>query len=226
MGGFADSVWERTAASHAMGKRAYVGLISFWTLVGIGLTGITAYACQDIELGWWLLGVLASAIIGSIIALSSDNPFISFIGYMMVAVPFGAMLGPVVAVYSPGTVIKVAAITTGMVLLLGTVGIIWPRSLESWHPYLMGALWILILGLFAMPLLAWAGLEVSTAMGIWDWVGVVVFSALVVFDLNRAMRLERTLDNSIDVALAVYLDWVNIAIRLLSIMGGNSSSND
>ncbi len=224
--GFADSVWERTAASHAMGKRAYVSLISFWTLVGIAMTGVTAYACQDLELGWWMLAVIAAAFGGTFLALYSDNPFLSFIGYMLVAVPFGAMLGPVVALYSPGTVIKVAAITTGMVLLLGAVGVVWPRSLESWHPYLLGALWILLLGLFAMPLLSWAGLDVSTAMGIWDWVGVVLFGALVIFDLNRAMRIERTLDNSIDVALAVYLDWLNIAIRLLSIMGGNSSSND
>jgi len=225
MGGFADSVWERTAASHALGKRAYVALICFWTLLGIAATGVTAYFCQGLELGWWLLGVLAAGVIGSFIALRSDNPFVSFVGYMLVAVPFGAMLGPVIAIYSPDTVVKAAAITTGMVALLGAVGIVWPRSLESWHPYLMGGLLILILGLFALPVLGWMGVDVSTAMRVWDWVGVVLFGAMVIFDLNRAMRIERTLDNSIDVAVAVYLDWVNIFIRLLSIMGGNSSKD-
>jgi len=43
---------------------------------------------------------------------------------------------------------------------------------------------------------------------------------LVIYDLNRAMRLQRTMNNAIDVSVQVFLDFINIFIRILSLMGG------
>ena len=63
------------------------------------------------------------------------------------------------------------------------------------------------------------GLPVDGAMTALDWIGVVIFGGLVIFDLNRAVRLPHTLDNAIDRAMAIYLDFINIFLRLLSLMG-------
>jgi FtsH-binding integral membrane protein len=63
------------------------------------------------------------------------------------------------------------------------------------------------------------GVNIGGAMTVLDWIGVVLFSAYVIFDMNRAMRLPRTLDNSIDAAVAVYLDFANLFVRLLSLLG-------
>jgi FtsH-binding integral membrane protein len=52
-----------------------------------------------------------------------------------------------------------------------------------------------------------------------DWAVLILFCAIMVYDLNRAKRLSRTLDNAIDVAVNVFLNFANIFIRVLAIMG-------
>ena len=220
VGGFGDAVWERQGGGDTISTRAYATLICFWTALGIGASAVAA----TISLHWafsWMLVILPfiASIVGTIIALKSDNPVVSLFGYALVVIPFGLMLGPVVNLYTVASVAKVLFITTGMVVGLGVVGAVYPKSLESWGSWLMGALLVLILGSCATMIAGAFGVNIRGAMTVWDWVGVAVFSALVIFDLNRAMRLPKTVDNSVDSALAIYLDFVNIFIRLLSIMG-------
>jgi FtsH-binding integral membrane protein len=88
----------------------------------------------------------------------------------------------------------------------------------------MVALLVLLLGYFVVPIAAFIGFNVGGALTILDCFGVIIFSGMVVFDWNRAMRLPRTLDNAVDSALAVYLDWFNIFIRLLSLLGERDSN--
>jgi hypothetical protein len=171
------------------------------------------------------IGTLIVAIAGIFIALKFDVPILSLIGYMMVCIPFGYITGPAVALYTSASVVKVLMITTAIVVILGTVGAVIPDSLESWGSYLFGGLLILILGTFLVPIAGVFGIPIKGALTFFDWVGVVLFSGYVIFDLNRAMRVERTHDNAIDCALSVYLDFINLFLRLLSLMG-EAKSND
>ena len=203
-----------------MSKNAFAALVSFWTVAGLGSSAAAAYVSQAWKLNWvFLLGVTVVALLGVVVAMASENPLISLIGYSMVSVPFGLMLGPIVAAYTVASVFKVLFITTLIVVVLGVVGAIIPDSLESWGIYLFGGLLILLFGQFGIMIGAWMGFPIKGVMTIWDWLGVLLFSAYVIFDMNRAMRVPRTLDNSIDCALAIYLDFVNIFIRLLSLLG-------
>ena len=217
----ATAVWDRTSSGReGMSKRAFAMLLTFWTAFGIG----TSAAASVVSYGWqpsWLLliGTLVTSIVGIVIALKSDDPVFSFLGYMLITIPFGLMLGPVVAHYTTASVVKILFVTTGMVVGLGVIGAVWPRSLESWGAWLFGALLILLLGSIVTMVAGAFGVQVQGAMRLWDWVGVGLFSAYVIFDLNRAMRVERTHDNAIDCAVAVYLDFANLFIRLLSLFG-------
>ncbi|MEK9152136.1 MAG: Bax inhibitor-1 family protein, partial [Patescibacteria group bacterium] len=165
------------------------------------------------------LGSFAVAIVGIFIALGSDNPVISLFGYGLVVISEGLLLGPVLALYTQASIAKVFLVTSGMVTVLGAAGIIYPKSLASWGGWLFGGLLLLILGLLIVPIAAAFGVNVGGALTVLDWVGIVLFGAYVIYDLNRAMDLERTLDNTVDVALAVYLDFINIFIRLLRLYG-------
>ena len=117
------------------------------------------------------------------------------------------------------SVVKVFAITTGLVVTLGLVGAVYPKSLESWGIYLLGGLLVLIFGQFVVLIAGMLGANVGGAMTVFDWIGVALFSAYVVYDLNRAMRVERTHDNAIDCAVAIYLDFLNLFLRLLRLLG-------
>lgn len=223
---FSDSVWDRSSGDNTMSKNLFAFLVAGYTALGIGASAVVAYHSQDVQLNWiTAIGALIIAIIGVFIALGSDIPLFSLIGYAMVCIPFGYITGPVVALYTTASVFKVLMITTSIVVILGLVGTIIPESLESWGSYLLGGLLLLLLGSFIVPLAGFFGIPISGAMTFMDWIGVVLFSAYVVFDMNRAMHVDRTHDNAIDCALAVYLDFANLFIRLLQLMGQSSSSS-
>ena len=158
-------------------------------------------------------------IVGIIIALKSENPIVSLIGYAMITIPFGLMLGPIVAMYTAASVVKVLFLTTAIVVILGIVGAVIPDSLDGWAGPLLGLLLLLLLGYFIVPFAGVFGIPINTAMTVLDWAGVLLFGVLVIFDLNRAMHIPYTMDNSIDSAIGIYLDFINIFIRLLSLVG-------
>jgi len=202
-------------------------MVCFWTTVGIVFSAITSTISQDWQIATWgvwgmlgfALGILAVSFLGVFVAQSSDNPVISLVGYALVAGPFGLLLGPVLALYETSSILKVLAITATVVIVLGLVGVFIPDDLAPWGLWLTGGLLLVILAQFIVPLLGSFGLPVEGAMTWVDWIALVIFGGLVIFDLNRAIRLPFTHDNAIDSAVAIYLDFINIFIRLLSLMG-------
>jgi FtsH-binding integral membrane protein len=229
-----SEVWGRAGdrhARHSMSRNLYALSVTFFTTLGI----VFAACMSAVSYHWtftskwqvilFALGVLVVGIVGTVIFNVSANPLLSLFGYALVAGPFGLLLGPVVAQYTVASVLRVFVITAAMVIVLGIVGAVIPESLESWGAWLMGGLLVLLFGYFAIPIFGSLGIPMGGALRLWDWVGIALFAALVVFDLNRAMRLTRTLDNSIDSAAAVFLDFINIFIRLLAIMGQSNSSS-
>lgn len=216
-----DSVWDRTGYGEGgLSKNLYAFMICFWTALGVFSSAWASTLTTHAHLGWpAYIAILVVSIIGVIISVQSDNPLISLIGYAMITIPFGLMMGPLVAMYTKASVVNVLGITTALVVGLGLLGAIIPQSLESWGGFLFSGLIVLIIGQFGIPLAASMGLPVHGFMTAWDWIGVVLFSGYVVFDLNRAMRLERTHDNAIDSAVAIYLDFANLFIRLLELTG-------
>ena len=219
--GLSASVWDRQSGGHAMSKNLFAFLVSFWTAAGIASSAAAAHMTAAWHPGLLeilLLG-LAVPIVGIIIAMKSDNPVFSLLGYAMVTIPFGMIAGPMIALYTAASVAKVFMITTGIVVTLGIIGAVYPKSLEGWGIWLFGGLLILIFGQFGVMIAAAFGVNVGGAMTWLDWAGVVLFSGYVIYDLNRAMRVERTHDNAIDCAVAVYLDFANLFLRLLSLLG-------
>jgi FtsH-binding integral membrane protein len=52
-----------------------------------------------------------------------------------------------------------------------------------------------------------------------DWVVVGIFCGYIGYDWARANAIPKTLDNAVDSAAAIYIDIINLFIRILSIMG-------
>jgi FtsH-binding integral membrane protein len=216
-----ESVWERQGDGDALSKNFFAFLVCFWTTVGLVGTALSAWCTVDWvpPSVWIFVGILIVPFIGVLIALASDNPLVSMLGYAMIVIPFGIVLGPVVAQYTEASVIKVLAITLTMTITLGMLGSVIPQSLEHWGGWLFSALLVLLLCSFFEPLARMAGLPIEGALTWVDWAAVLVFCAYIVFDFNRAMRVERTVDNSIDCAVAIYLDILNLFLRLLRLLG-------
>ena len=227
---FSNPVWDRADDSYVkptMSRRLYLLLVCFWTTLGIVASAITSQISYGWDLRewniWGLIGfflvTFVVAIGGTLIATASDNPLVSLLGYALVAGMFGVMVGPVLALYETSSILKVLFITGAVVIILGLVGALIPDDLSAWGLWLFGGLLFVIGATLVVPLMGFFGLPVEGAMTVVDWIALVVFGGLVIFDLNRAVRLPYTHDNAIDSAMAIYLDFLNIFLRILSLMG-------
>lgn len=175
---------------------------------------------------WVFLMVgLALPILGIVISLRSSDWIVSTFGYLMVLVPFGAILGPFVAHYEVPSVLQAVTITVIVAGGMWLVGTIIPPITRSWGAAIVGILLVVIAGDVARMLVSWQGIE-PQSMRLWDWLVAAIFSGLVVYDVNKAQQLPRTLDNAVDSAVGLYLDIINIFVRVLAASGKKSSSSN
>ena len=52
-----------------------------------------------------------------------------------------------------------------------------------------------------------------------DWAVVFIFCGYIGYDWGRANRIPKTVDNAIDSAAALYMDIINLFLRILRILG-------
>lgn len=214
-------VFEEGTGLDEMSARAYMFVLGLYVTGGLAVSAYVAsltYTWQVTNIWLFLLIGLVIPIIGIVISAKSENWLISTFGYAMVFVPFGAILGPVVALYQMESVIQAVVVTLVLSAGLWIVGTLIPPIVSNWTSYIIGALLVLIAGDLARGLMPLFGLHPVT-LGVWPWVGIVLFSGLIVYDVNKAMQMPKNLDNAVDGAVALYLDVVNIFIRVLEIMG-------
>lgn len=214
---------QRQSGVDTLSSRAYNFAIPFFTTLEIMIAGLAASVSYSWTFGGssalYLLFIFAcfiAAVGGSIFTMSTDVPILSFAGGSLTAAAMGLMVGPFVALYSGADVFQAFVLTAGVVLLTGFIGATIPQDLVGWGSTLFGALLGLIIINFAAIFL---GATTGFVMTLIDWAVVLLFSAIMMYDMNQAQRLDKTLDNAIDVSVNVFMNFMNIFIRLLAIFG-------
>lgn len=224
-------VWDREeeGGANTMSRRAYTASVSGFTMYGVILASIAAY----LTLGWrpqsiasFLIIGLAIPTIGIIIAAKSEQWPISLIGYTMVVIGMGMLLGPTVAMFKTGVVIVALGATAGVTILMSLIGILYPKSLEHWGAYLFGCLVALLFVRFGQVFMASMGVSESIWYLPWiEYAGAVLFCIYIIYDWNRALRLPHTMDNAVDCAMAIFLDIINLFLMILRALGSRSSTS-
>ncbi|MBR6693608.1 MAG: US12 family protein [Clostridia bacterium] len=160
-----------------------------------------------------LIGYIILVIIGSFMT-NSKSPLVSFIGYNLVVVPIGALVSVLVPQYDTTSIIAAIVATGAVVFLMIAISTIYPRVFSK-----MGT------ALFLMLLLGLVAEVIAMFLGyggdIFNWLFVLIFSLYIGYDWFRAQSYPRTLDNAVDSALDIYVDAINIFVRLLAIFGNN-----
>lgn len=153
--------------------------------------------------------------IGVMLFQKSDNPFISFLGYNLIAVPFGLVLDLIVTPFAElGNVVFFAmVVTAGITVIMILLGTIYPDFFLSLGRTLFISLLVSIIVELVASLLL--GLDLT----IIDYVVALIFSGYIGYDWARAMEKDKTVDNAIDSACDLYMDIINLFIRILEIMG-------
>ena len=170
-----------------------------------------------------LLGYVVCCIVGVLLSSKSDNPVISFIGYNLIVVPVGLVLSITISSYvraGAGDIVFQAVVyTTVTTAVMIALSIMFPDFFARIGGLIFGAL----IGLVIAELLAlffFPGAQNGLA-----WAGAGIFSLYIGYDYYRAQQYPKTLDNAIDSAVDIYLDIINLFLRILRILGSKGGSS-
>ncbi|MNT67655.1 Inhibitor of apoptosis-promoting Bax1 [compost metagenome] len=105
--------------------------------------------------------------------------------------------------------VQTTALLTVAMMLLGTA---FPRFFKRIEASLFIAL---IVAIFIELVQVWL---FGVNLAVMDWITAVIFCGYIGVDWGRANQIERTVDNAIDSAASLYLDIINLFLRVLRIM--------
>ena len=170
---------------------------------------------EILSLGMWTFigGYFASCFLGVYLFNSFDKPLISFIGYNLVVAPFGCVINIVVSRYSPDLVINAMAVTGVVTVTMMVLGTIYPAFFQQIYKSLNLAIIITIIVEIILIFFLRANFVLI------DLIVVFIFCGYIGYDWGRANQIPKTIDNAIDSAAAIYMDIINLFLRILRIMG-------
>lgn len=213
--------------------------VYLWMTAALALTAIVSYGVANSEMllaslynsGIMLVVVVAQFVLVLFLSsrlerLSIGAAVGSFIAYSILN---GIMLSSVFIVYASLTVTRAFFTTALMFAGMSLYAMFAKRDLASWGSILIMALWgILIASLVNM---FFRSESIYYLMSI---VGVVVFAGLTAWDTQKLMGINASYGYDIDEetfvkisiigALSLYLDFINIFLYVLRILGSSRSS--
>lgn len=209
---------DRSQVSHSreLDESTYNLTIGGLLLYGLGANALLCYTFSD--LAYYLSGGFAAlflvlyivCVFLSVTLSASLSPVVNFIGYNLLVLPIGLLLSVSVSAVSFQT-IQSAVVGTGVFVVL-MVAASWARP--DFFLSLGRTLWVAL----AATLVAEIALYfLGFAGGLLDCLFVAIFSLYLGFDWARASTCAPTLRNAILSATQIYLDIINIFVRLLSI---------
>jgi len=156
-------------------------------------------------------GCFAACCFGVFLFNKSTKPLFSFLGYNFVVVPLGFAVHATVQPFDPFLVTDVLRVAVLATITMMCFGVFLPRFFEK----ITGALLTAILSVVFI-----AAVEIFMLQKqhhVIDLLIALVFCGYVGLDWGRANRIPKTIPNAVDSAAAVYMDIINLFLRLFRI---------
>ena len=228
MGFISDRQEKRMGATGGtqLSVRTYNLVIGLITLYGILANVLICYIIKDklndMNPILFIVGYFVLGISGILISSFSKNAGISFLGYNLVVLPVGAVVSMVVSTYvksdSIGQVYQAIVYTAIITFVMIVLSIIFPNFFSK----IGGFLFMCLIGLIIAEITAL--FLFPGTQNIFSWLGAILFALYIGHDHWKAQQFPKTLDNAVDSALDLYLDIINLFLRLLSSRSSSSRS--
>ena len=208
-----------------------------WMAIGLGLTGLIAYAVANSEtmislifgnpvlfygliIGELALVFIISARVNKIRSSTATALFVLY------AALNGVTLSFIFLVYAQATIASTFFICAATFVASSVYGMATKRDLTSIGGFM-------IMGLFGIIIASVVNIFIkSSAMSmIISYIGVLVFVGLTAYDTQKLKTMAMTQPEGLEAgvirkgailgALSLYLDFINLFLMLLHIMGGN-----
>lgn len=203
-----------------MNVRLYNLVLGLIVTYGLVVNAIMVVTMEDFWTSMnpvaFLIFYFVCALAGIALAAKSGNPMVSFIGYNMVVIPIGGLLATCLVEYPIEDIfmaIVMVAVVAGLMMMLATM---FPDIFRGMGRTLFICLCISIITELIALIFGYRG-------NLWNYGCVILFSLYLGYDWCKAQDYAKTLDNAVDSALDIYLDIINLFVRILSII---SKSDD
>ncbi len=205
--------------------RAYNLILTATVLYGLVINAllcresIVTFFVERINPIVFFIGYFVCVIAGIVIAHKSDKPVVSFIGYNLIVVPVGIVVAEAVVMggYSPSVVWHSFVTTAGVTIIMTAAGLLFPQFFAKIGSILFFGLLGVLFGFLICFFIPGANMAITV-------LAAGLFSLYIGYDVYRSQQYPRTVDNAIDSAIDIYLDIINLFLRLLSIFAKSSDS--
>lgn len=167
-------------------------------------------------------------VFASILFLSKISYVVAVAIFVLYAVLNGVTLTPIISYYAESSVAIAFFSASSVFLSMALYGYVTNKDLSAWGPLLTSALiGLIVAGLFNIFLRS------STTQIVVSSCGVLIFTALTAYDVSTLKKLGEQLGNKATTdesskiavfgALNLYLDFINVFLYLLQILGKSDS---
>ncbi len=214
-----------------MDIQKYFSKVFIWMFVGLAITFLTGQIVASnpsltmsvLGSGYWIIAIceLITVIVLSarIHKMSPTGAKLAFIFYSVLS---GLTFSSIFIVYQLTSIIYVFIITAVVMLVFGLLGYYTKLDLSKFGVFLLMALLAIII---ASLLNVFIFKSASFDLGL-NIIGILIFMGIMAYDVQNIKRLyAMNPDNenlAILGALELYLDFINVFIRLLEIFGKNN----
>ncbi len=230
-----QSGYGRSSSSYTLAS--FMQKIYAWMTSGLIVTGLVAhglYVNEEIlkaifSFKWSLLLLLVAQIgLVSFLALRINKMSYStaLIVFFLYSASVGITMAPIFFIYKIASIGMVFGITAGMFAVMATYGYFTQTDLSRFGS-------ILLMGLVGIIIASLANMYFQNTMAelVISYIGVIIFTALIAFDVQKIKWIfqeaqgDRTLENKVSIlcALTLYLDFINLFIFLLRLLGVRKS---
>lgn len=143
----------------------------------------------------------------------AGGPGLSFAGYTLIAAPIGIVVCMSLQGVSPDVVKSAVLITAIVTLSFMIAATIFPGFFLRLGRVLFFSLLFMLVGAL-ISLLFFRGRSYM----MYVWLGAGVFSLYIGYDWARANTCARTVNNAIDLSASLYLDIINLFLRVVEIL--------
>lgn len=208
---------------NTLSERTYSFMLTVLVFVGFAIMGVCAGLATSpnflmaiynhylmVTLVSFVVSIVGCVMMGS--GKKNQSVGLSFAGYALMVLSLGFTTSLTMLYYDLGTISTAFMATAAVTVVMGCLGMAFPQVFAK----IQGALFFSLLGVIVVEI-ALMFFHISTA---WlDYVVVALFAGFIGRDFYVALNDQPTMANAIFNASQLYLDILNVFIRLLSIFG-------
>lgn len=218
----------RTQEEGSLASSSFYNQVYAWMCAGLAITaGVAAVTAGNIHLmkvlqnGWALAGIiiLQLILVGVISAATKSlNSLAATVLFLLYAAMNGLTLSVIFLVYAKSTIASAFLVSAGTFGAFSVYGAVTKKDLTAVGSLCIMALFGLIVAMIV---------NIFVANSFMDWIinifGVLIFVGLTAYDTQKLRDMARQGERMAIVgSLTLYLDFVNLFLFILKLMGGKS----